>query len=241
MGDYLNWTFDHRMHQNPNCDFFKKVTELLGQRQDEAHCQYDYFILPNYSFNHLNPGIMDQTDLVIGKLFLRKQPDQEKQIYDIRRIDSTSGENLCLRTVMNNDAHMSLEDQRILCQCINGKAVPAQHDDWSADGSFLTSIYGIPELIRKYQKDILDFSFMDRHGMIYSKQKLKKLRSDLLRIKGENVKITGYCLLGYANPPSYWWMDSKGCLLIVSTPLLTYVAGPAHMTKPCKKQQTEDA
>lgn len=227
MDGYLNWTFDYRMHQKPNCDFYQKVTELLEQRQCDAGNPYCYSILPNFHFNHLNPDITGQKDLVVGRLFLQKRLEQKKRIYQIQRIDSTSGETMSLLAAMNSDACMSLTDYRILRHSINGKTIAVKPDHHFLNNGALTSVYAIPELIRSSGGEIADFSFVDRYGQIHSAQKLKKVGSDMLEIGGTQIKITGYCLLGPANPPSYWWMDERGNLLIVSTTLLTYAAGPS--------------
>lgn len=232
MDNYLNWTFDHRMHQKPDCDFYTRMTELLAQRPEASQNQHCYFILPNYSFNHQNPEIAGQEKLVIGKLSVQKRLERKKWIYDIRRTDSTSGESICLQITMNNNAYMSLTEQRIVSYSINGKTVSGHNKDNIAFSPFLTSIYGIPQLIRKYRRGIAHFSLMDSHGQIRAAQKIGPLGSDFLRIKGTNVEITGYCLIGYASPPSYWWIDNKKRLLIVSTPLLTYVAGSCSYPQP---------
>lgn len=245
MNTCLNWSFDHNYHQEANCDYEKKLFEYLEHNEQYSveSPLLHYAILPNFRFDHKCPKIQNQDEMTVGELEIWREKKEDFIFYQVKYEDSTSGSKVLLEFKVHHDRRRTMvpamkitrsavHEETVRFRVENGKPIldigdfSYCTDEYQSDNQQdLIQIYSLIDSIGDSLVDSSPFTLVDKSGQMFENCRLTSIGRDKIRLRGREEELTGYCLVGTGYPPSYWWVDTAGRVIIVSTILLTYVLG----------------
>lgn len=243
MKEHLNWTFDYNRNQETGVDFSSKIYEILnGYQVSDYWNTASYAILPNFRYNHQNPNIRSNKDLILGELTICRDKKGDRWNYKVHGFDSTSGCEYQVEFLTAEEERRPLQEEWLMtslkpvtCSVTgtlkDGKIDVVQKRDGNGQlalsnqdysGSVI-SCYALIDLFASGRTIDGTFTLIDDSNNIIKDAQIQFVEEDEMAIDGKNLRIRGYCVFGKGFPPTYYWVDPEGRVIIITSRLLTYV------------------
>jgi hypothetical protein len=243
MKKHLNWTFDYNRNQETGVDFSMKIYEILNECKVSGYeKRAQYLILPNFRYNHQNPNILTNHDLVIGELIICRDKEENNWNYRINGFDSTSGNEFHMEFLTADEESRSLDKDWLMTMVkpvncsiagkIDKSKIYVTQKSSAGDSVELSEqnysgkVINYFTLIDLFTNDWIlkhKFNLIDDSNNVIKNAGVQFLEEDEILINGSKVTIRGYCVSGRGFPPAYYWVDPEGRVIIITTRLLTYV------------------
>lgn|GEM_PF-2040525 len=215
----MHWSLDNGHHHGRNINFseyLSKHLELYRANKDTNLRQYA--MLPNF-WNGYRP------------------PEAEFEIGNVEITRLVQGANSKMRIIIQNETSGTCEENHIICDVTKQYVLRSLRRTITfAEGAGeehklhmeilpQTALLHNWVLAEFFSELCIDNKLPDLliNGDYVAKDiRVNPLPTDSCLVGG--ISLSGYCVYGEALEPSYWWVDSIGEVVVISTTFITYVA-----------------
>ncbi len=251
LSDHMHWSFQYDgRSQRPH--FCRQLMDVLRQ-QDRSQDGDRYAILPNYWKGYKRADEMAEgVDLAIGEAAIDKRREASGNWrYDVRVLNTTSGENLhfdfcCadddFRTLLDTwrvraingagDGYRTftcegrIADRQQVALVVNGVTLPVGRFDQSPDATCNWALFDvIPRLAPRLKAsgERVSLGILEDLEKVRAPACIGFLEDWVMPLDGGALELSGFFVYGAGMPPSYWWLDQRPRVVIASTTFQTFV------------------
>lgn len=253
--DELHWSF-YRHESGKSQQFQREFLDLVGISStiNNDSTETHYLSLANFGAGYKRLSAKDN-DLVIGEVTMQREAVGDDHIgYEVRSINTTSGEDMRLTYVCRNDDYLELHGawavqvensagdgyRRFACDGtrttsgaiildVNGLKLEAGSVE---PGVPLTCNWSLFNLIPRFSDRLRESTETIGLSLLEDMEKLRRnvwigyLEDYELQSEFGVLGMRGFFVYGDGMVPSYWWLNEKNQVAIVSTIFQTFILNP---------------